>query len=538
MSPQDTRSPRTSPVARLPHVLAALILGLVGMTFAQQDHGVNEIYGEAVDAASSGGEIVVGTVYEPPSLDPIHNQADATTAVAVLMYQGLVYTDWSGTIRPLLATGWEVSDDGMTWTFDVREGVTFHDGTALTAADVKYSYDYIRSEDCGCAGSVYLNAIDTIEVLDDHTVAFHMAQPNSAILSGVANKLTGVFPEGYFDDPDAQSGLNDASVGTGPFMLEEFTPNESIRLVRNPDYWQPNAPYLDAITFISVPDGNSLLNGLRTGQIDLAQLARPQDVEQLEGMPNLQVQEQISWVQKSIDLQAGDGPTADQAVRQAISLAIDKQEVLQAAVQGYGEVIGLVPAGMQERWGAPLDELPMQGPDRERAREILADAGYDDGVEIQLTTIIGYDWMTPAAETLAAQLAEVGIEASIQRQDLGVWIDNWGARSFVDVTLNDWGTVPDPSLLFDAHFQMQPVGNDFRNWNDEEATELMTRAKQATEYEERYDLYVELQKRMARDAITVPLFSSYIVAVTQDDVQNYRQHPSGWYFGLARTWVD
>ena len=531
--------PRTRSRTWLTPLAVTLTLLLAAASaVAQESQTLDQIYGTAPTDVQQGGEVVVGIVYEPPALDPVHQQADATTAVTVLMYQGLAYTDWDGTIRPLLATGWSASDDGLTWTFDLREGVTFHDGSELTAADVKYSYDYIRSDACGCAGSVYLNAVESIEIVDDYTVAFHLASRNSAILAGVADKLTAVFPEGYFDEQGAQARLNQASVGTGPFMLDEFIPNQSIHLVRNPDYWQPGAPYLDAVTFISVPDGNSLLNGLRTGQVDLAQLARPQDVAQLEGVRGVSHQEQISWVQKSLDLQAGGGATEDLAVRQAISLAIDKQDILQAAVQGYGQVIGLVPAGMQERWGAELDELPMQGPDPERARQLLADAGYPDGVDVQITTIIGFDWMTPAAETLVSQLAEAGIRATVQRQDLGVWIDNWGARSFVEVTLNDWGTVPDPSLLFDAHFQMVPVGNDFRNWNNERATELLTQAKQATEYDERYDLYVEVQRMMAEDAITIPLFSSSIVAVSRDRVNNYVQHPSGWYHGLIRTWVE
>ncbi|HRP47097.1 MAG TPA: ABC transporter substrate-binding protein [Trueperaceae bacterium] len=521
-----------------PLVATLVVLFALASAVAQESQPLDEIYGPAAPEASRGGEVVVGIVYEPPALDPVHQQADATTAVTVLMYQGLAYTDWDGTIRPMLATGWSASEDGLTWTFELRKGVTFHNGHELTAADVKYSYDYIRSEGCGCAGSVYLNAVDSIEVVDDYTVAFHLSSRNSAILAGVADKLTAVFPEGYFDGEGAQARLNQKSVGTGPFILEQFIPNQSIRLVRNPNYWQPTVPYLDAITFVSVPDGNTLLNGLRTGQIDLAQLARPQDIVQLAGVNGLSHQEQASWVQKSLDLQAGGGVTAEKAVRQAISLAVDKGEILQAAVQGYGQVIGLVPAGMQERWGAPLDELPMRGPDPERARELLAEAGYPDGVDIQITTIIGFDWMTPAAEALASQLAEAGIRTTIQRQDLGVWINNWGARAFVDITLNDWGTVPDPSLLFDAHFQMRPVGNDFRNWNNEEATKLFTRAKQATEYDDRYELYAEAQKMMAEEAITIPLFSSSIVAVTQDRLHNYVQHPSGWYFGLIRTWVE
>ncbi|MEX2534761.1 MAG: ABC transporter substrate-binding protein [Trueperaceae bacterium] len=517
----------------------ALLLALgVALSLAQSSD-VAGIYGPDVsDEAQTGGEIIVGLVYEPPALDPIHQQADATTALTVLMYQGLVYTDWDSDVQPLLATDWTVSDDGLTYTFNIREGVKFHDGSDLTAADVKYSYDYLRDPSSGGAGSVYLNAIDEIVVVDDYTVEIRLSSPNSAILAGLDNKLSGIFPEGYWETPNAQAMLNQQSVGTGPFMLEEFLPNQSITLVRNPDYWQPGVPYLEAITFVSVPDGNSLLNGLRTERIDLSLLARPQDSEQLTGIDGLNIEEQVSWVQKSIDLQAGAGVTANEQVRQAIALAIDKEQILQAAVQGYGAVIGLMPAGMQDRWGVPLDELPNQGPDIERAQELLTEAGYPDGLDVKITTIIGYDWMTPAAETLAAQLARVGINATIERQDLGVWINNWGARSFTDITFNDWGTIPDPSLLFDAHFQMLPVGNDFRNWENEQATELLTLAKQATGYEERHEYYAQVQELMAESAPTVPLFSSYIVAVSQDYVRNYDQHPSGWYFGLIKTWLD
>lgn len=534
---QDQRSRR---VHRFRHIalLFAIILGLVAMANAQQEQPIANIYGDPAPNANPGGNITVGIVYGPPGLDPIHQQADATLSVDVLMYQGLVYTDWNGAFKPLLATSWDESPDGLTWTFHIRHDVKFQTGQPLTSADVKYSYDYIRSKDCGCAGSVYLNAVDHIDAPDPYTVVFHLKSPNSAILAGVANKLTAVFPKGYFDSADAQSKLNKTSVGTGPFMLKSFTPNQSITLVKNPNYWQPGVPYLDKITFVNVPDETSLLNGLRNGRIDLALLARPQDVQQLSSNESLHIQKQVPWVWKSIDLQCGSGVTANVKVRQAIALAINKQEVMQAAVQGYGEVIGEIPAGMQKLWGVPLDELPNQKPNLEKARQLLKEAGYPNGLTVNLTTIIGYDWMTPAAATIAAELQKIGIKVNVQRQDLGVWIKNWGAHTFKDLTLNDWGTVPDPSLLYDAHFQKQPIGNDFRNWNSDEGTKLLTEAKQATGHDARYKYYAQFQKLLAQDAPTIPLFSSYLVAVSQPKVHNYNQHPSGWYFGLIKTWVN
>jgi peptide/nickel transport system substrate-binding protein len=512
--------------------LAAAYFALSTPAMAQSEL----LYGPEPDADRQGGSLTYGSLVEPPALDPFHQGADARIRVTTLLYQGLFYEGDDGPI-PLLATGYEVSQDGLRYTFPLREGVTFHAGGPMTAADVKYSYDYIRDPDNGSPGAGDFNMVREINVIDDHTVEFVLSSPNASLPMTLGNKYGAVVPAGLFDDDGARAAMNETSFGTGPFTVREYQPNSYLELERFDGYWQQGLPYLDEITYLYLPNNAALLVALQNNRIDVAQLGRPQDAEQLEGNDNVVVQRWPSLEQKSLDLDSEYGPLQDVRVRQAISLAIDKDEILQAAIGGYGTVIHTVVAGMQDAWGVPVEELEYQGPDRERARELLEEAGVAGEVDIVLTTIAGYDWMDPAAVTLREQLADVGINMDIQRVDLGVWIDNF--RSYnMGFTFNDWATQPDPNLLFFRHFHKRPDGADFRNWNNDVASDLLARGQQTADSQERQEIYREFQKELARTVPTVMLFSADHVTVTNQRVHNFYQHPTGWHFGLAKTQVE
>jgi len=494
------------------------------------------LYGPEPDAERRGGSLTYGSLVEPPALDPFHQGADARIRVTTLIYQGLFYEGEDGPI-PLLARDFTVSGDGLVYTFHLREGVRFHTGGAMTAADVKYSYDYIRDPGNGSPGAGDFNMIAEIRIIDDMTVEFVLNSPNASLPMALGNKYGAVVPAGTFDADGARAAMNDRSVGTGPFMIREYQPNSFLELERFADYWQPGLPYLDEITYLYLPNNAALLVALQNNRVDVARLGRPQDAEQIEGMPNITVQRWPALEQKALDLDSNYGALSDERVRQAISLAVDKDEILQAAIGGYGTVIDTIVAGMSDSWGVPRDQLEFQGTDRERARALLAEAGHGGGVDLTLTTIIGYDWMDPAAVTLREQLAEVGINLEIRRVDLGVWIDNFRSRN-MGFTFNDWATQPDPNLLFFRHFHQQPQGADFRNWNNDAASELLRQGQQESDPETRRAIYRDFQKELARSVPTIMLFSADHVTVTSNRVHNFWQHPTGWHFGLVKTQLD
>ena len=407
------------------------------------------------------------------------------------MYQGLFYEAVDGEAAPLLAESYEVSPDKLVYTIKLRQGVKFHTGQPMTAKDVAYSYNYIRDPKNGSPGAGDFTVITAIDAVDDATVKITLSQPNASLPMTLGNKYGAVIPAGYFDAPDAKTKLNQTSVGTGPFKLAEFKPNSNLTLARNPDYWEKGAPYLDQINFASIPNSASMLVGLTNKRVDLALLNRPQDVRQVEKVPGLKTERWPSLNQKAIDLGSEYAPLAD-AARAPGDRARRRQGRGDARLDRRPrQVIGTMVAAMQDRWGLPLAEVPNQKPDIEKAKKLLAEAGHASGLELNLTTIIGYDWMDPAAVTLREQLAKIGVKVNIQRVELGVWIKNFQSKQ-MGFTFNDWATQPDPNLLFYRHFRMAPEGADFRNWKNETASKLLDEGRAESDPAKRKAIYARL----------------------------------------------
>ena len=261
-----------------------------------------DLYGPISQNARNGGTLTMGSLVEPPGLDPFHQGADARIRVTVLVYQGLFYEATNGEAMPLLAESYEASPDKLVYTIKLRQGVKFHTGQPMTAKDVAYSYNYIRDPKNGSPGAGDFGTIKSIDVVDDHTVKITLSEPNASLLMTLGNKYGAVIPAGYFDAPDSKTKLNQTSVGTGPFKLTEFKPNSNLTLAKNADYWEKGAPYVDKINFVFVPNSASMLVGLTNKRIDLASLTRPQDVKQVERVPDLKIERWPSLNQKAIDL--------------------------------------------------------------------------------------------------------------------------------------------------------------------------------------------------------------------------------------------
>jgi peptide/nickel transport system substrate-binding protein len=495
------------------------------------------IYGKSDPTAKSGGRLTVGSLTEPPALDPYHQGADARIRVTVLAYQGLFFEDATGQPIPLLAESYTMSPDGLTYTFKLRRGVKFHTGQTMTSADVKYSYDYLRDSKNGSPGAGDFSTVESIEAPDENTVVFKLSRPNGLLPITLTHRYGGVIPKDYFaSGPEARTKLNEVSVGTGPFKLKQFRQNSVLVFEKFQDYWQKGLPHLDEVTFAFMPNSAAMVVAARSGRIDMGIFTRPQDAEQLTSVAGLKLVRTASMNQKSIDLGSEHPLLKDERVRQAIALAIDKEAVMKASIAGYGQVLGTMVAGMQERWGLPLAEVPNQKVDLDRARKLLADAGHPNGFEIDLTTIITYDWMDAAAVLISEQLKRIGIRVNIKKVELGVWVRNFQSKQ-MGFTFNDWPSSPDPSLLFYRHFRAAPLGADFRNWNNAPASALLDRGREESDYATRRAIYNDFQKMLASSVPTVMMFSSDLLTVERDRVRNHQQHPTGWYFGLVKTWV-
>jgi peptide/nickel transport system substrate-binding protein len=478
-----------------------------------------------------GGTLTVATTAETPSLEPHLEAAEVRTRRTVLIYENLVVMDADLVPQPQLAESWEQPDD-VTYVFKLREGVVFHNGKELDAEDVKYSYERLADPDVGSPGRGDMAVIDSITVEDKYTVRFTLTAPSASFLAAIGGRYSAVIPKDIIQTGDE---LRSEAVGTGPFMVEEWTPNQQLVLAKNPNYWQPDRPYLDQLVIQIIPDESSTVASLRTGDLGMAIIEDPQNYLLLQNDPNLVATRHPAIRWDVFDMACDTPPTDNPLVRRAILLALDKPAIAQAATQGISTIIGGIPPAMT-LYAAPLEDLPNQTRDVEQAKALLAEAGYPDGVDMTLRTITSLPTLVASAQVIEANLREAGIRANIEPVELGVWINDWNAKQSPP-TMNSWGGFTDPDLVYYRHFHSEPDGADFRRWNNEEADALLDAGRTTFDVEERQAIYLELQQLIAEDVPSIPLYSPDIVTVAQPQVQGYVQHPTGWYYGFAETWL-
>lgn len=480
-----------------------------------------------------GGSLVFATSIDVPSLEPHLESADAWHRRKVLVYENLTWVDNDVVPQPQLAESWEISDDGLEYVFHLREGVMFHNGKELDAEDVKYSLERQLDPEVGSAGRGDLTMIATIEVLDDYTLRITLVSPTGPFLAALGGRYNAVIPKD--SAPDGET-LRRTAIGTGPFMVDEFVPGERLVLTKNDNYWDEGKPCLDELTIQVIPDEQSTLAGLRAGTIDMAALEDANNYLLLENEPDLVLTRTPAIKHDTFELPCDIEPLTDPRVRRAIALAIDQEEIMEAGALGLGRVAGVMPMAMGF-WALPPEELPYDTRDLERSQELLEEAGYPDGFDMTLRTIVGYGTMAANAPVIADNLSDIGINVDVETVDLGVWIEDWRNRR-EPVTLNAWGGFMDPDLLFYRHFHQPPDGVDFRRCGSEELDALLDAGRSTVDPDERQQIYHEVQRKIAEDSSMLSLYSGDLLNVKQPYVEGYVQHPSGWYYGFTDTWLD
>lgn len=480
-----------------------------------------------------GGSLVFATSIDVPSLEPHLEAADAWHRRKALIYENLTWVDNDVVVKPQLAESWTISSDGLQYTFKLRQGVKFHNGKELDAEDVKYSLERQLDPNVGSAGRGDLIMIKSIEVVDKYTLKITLTEPSGPFLVALGGRYNAVIPKGSAPTGDT---LRRTAIGTGPFMVEEFVPAQRLVLKKNPDYWEKGKPYLDKLVIQVVPDEQTALAGLRAGTIDMVAIEDAKNFLLVKDDPNLVATRTPAIKIETLELPGDIKPVDNPKVRLAILLALDKQAIMQAGVMGLGQVIGGMPPAMKY-WALPPEQLPNQKRDVARAKQLLAEAGYPNGFDLTIRTIVGYATMAANAPVIAANLKDIGINVKIETVDLGVWIEDWRARR-EPVTLNAWGGFMDPDLLYYRHFHTPPKGMDFRRWNNPKADELLDKGRSTVDPAQRKVYYDELQRMMAEDPIMIPLYSPDLLNVMQKYVKGYVQHPSGWYYGFKDTWLD
>jgi peptide/nickel transport system substrate-binding protein len=477
-------------------------------------------------APKRGGTVVFATAALMASIDPHLEGADIWQKRKPLVYENLVWIDYNLMPQPQLAEGWEKQSDTV-YVFKVREGVKFHNGQTMDAEDVKYSYERVMDPKVGSGGRGDLVMIKRIDLVDRYTLRFVLNAPAASFLINLGGKYNGVIPKG--SAPTGKELLQRA-LGTGPFAVTEFQPNQRLVLRRHDAYWQPGVPYLDGITFVAVPDESSIVAGLRTDQVQFADFASTINYFQVRRVGHLDVirAPSIRWV--VLDLAGDIAPTNNPDVRRAIELAVDRPAILQTAGSGLGERLGVLPPAMKG-WAMPFSRLPNQNPNPDEARALLRKALPGGQASLVIRNIVGFPELAASVQVIADNLKRVGLTVRVETVDIGVWIKDFlGRRS--PSTMNVWGGFVDPDDAFYVHYHTPPQGRDFRRWNNKAMDALLDQGRVTPDRTERKHIYDKVQVMLADDPISVPLYAPDLVYAMQKSIRGFRPHPTGFYYGV------
>ncbi|OLB03012.1 MAG: hypothetical protein AUH14_14085 [Candidatus Rokubacteria bacterium 13_2_20CM_69_15_1] len=480
-------------------------------------------------AQPAGGTLTYASTALPPSIEPHMQGLDIWQQRKPLIYENLIWVDEALDAKPELAETWEQRSP-TEYVFHLRRGVRFHDGKELDAEDVKYTYDRVRDPKVS-PGANDLLVIKSIDVPDAHTVRVVLHAPAATFLINLGGKYNGVVPAGSAGDGRA---LLTRAIGTGPFSVEEFDPSRRLVLKRHAAYWGRTKPALERVVFQAIPDESSIVAGLRTGQVTMAQFGSAPSFRVAKSVATLQTIQAPSTRWVVLDLAGDMEPTSKIEVRQAITLAIDRAAILQIAGAGLGQRLGVLPPGMKS-WALPWQELPNAQRDVARARALLQKAGYTGRVSMKIRNIVGFPALAATLPVIVDNLREAGIDVQVETVDGGVWIKDWIVPQSPP-TMNEWGGFVDPDQAFHRHFHSAPGGKDFRRWNNKKADELLDAGRATLERARRKQIYDQVQRLMAEDPITIPLYSPDLLYAMQKSVKGFTPHPTGFLYGLR--WVS
>jgi len=432
-----------------------------------------------------GGAVVVGIQQEPGTFDPYLAQAADDREILFNICEGLYKCDAEGVMQPALATSHTLSDDAMTYTFTLREGVVFHNGDPFDAADVVYSFGLAMAEGSVVSG---LDGIESVTAPDDHTVVVRLKEPDVELLPFMSCPIV----------PEGASGLASDPVGTGPFRFDSYEIGQRVVLTRNDKYRVPELPYLDRVEFRIYANTDAAFLELKAGNVDVFPYLSFERADEIAD--RYEAREDIKNMVQLLALNNDRAPFDDARVRLAVNLAVDRQGLLELTNEGYGSALasGLSPA-LGRYYNDTLEG--MFDPDAERARSLLAEAGYADGFEMRITVPSNYGYHVKTAEVLVEQLKSVGIRASIVPVDWNTWITEvYKARNY-DATVIALTSEFTPKDVLSRY--VSTAGGNFINYENAEFDRVFAETLPLTDENARIAGFKQLQKILADDAASV-----------------------------------
>lgn len=476
-------------------------------------------------AQKYGGSLTISVPNSPPSLDPAYMEHGEEYIFAEAVYNRLTRMLPDFSVEPELAKSWDVSEDAKTWTFYLREDVKWHDGQDLTAEDVVFVFERMLHPDTGSVMREILGAVNEVKMVDDYTLSFHLDIGMADLPVLLADPKASIYPKHNVEN------LRRDPIGSGPFIFLDYLVGDRVDFERNDNYWQEGLPYLDSFIIRVQPDPVAALNALLTGEVDVIWNARIEHAQVIDGHPETQWLETASPGFNNMYMMTTEEPFDDNRVRLALKYTIDREAFVDAALGGHG-----IPAN--DHPVPPFSEyaldIPLREQDYDKARQLLKEAGYPDGIEITLHTSESRWGQLESAVVLQQMARPAGIEIELVNLDpTTFWADYWKVEPFL---VSNWfGRATVHQTLY-PYMHSTGVWN-FAHFHHPRLDELLDKGMAEVNEERRIEIYQEAQQILYDEGPwLLPYFKNYPVAL-RNEVMDYPLYPNQWV-NLHHVYID
>ncbi len=478
-------------------LLLLLLLGIGMSTLAQMSENV----------------LRVGQDAEWTGLDPHVASTVSSFYILANVVESLTTNNDAIELTPLLATEWSQSDDGLTWTFHLREGVHFSNGEEMTAEHVVFSMNRIINPDTGSGRVASVGGSDAVwEAVDSHTVSVTTPAPNAILPTQLASRAAAVVHPDSVDE----NGVIVVPIGTGPFVVTELDGTISMTLAKNEQYWQEGLPLLDAVEVTVIQEDAAREAALLGGEVDFVTSVASQAVQALQDNPDVQMLVSPALAYKYIGLNLMREPLNDARVRQAIAYAINRDDLCAAGDFGLCTPLYGGPIDTGSPWY--FDYAPYSQ-DLDKAKALLAEAGYPDGFEMELMPTSTYQDTVRQAQVLQAQLAAIGIQTTINAPEWAEWLELEGSFQY-DGYICSWNGLVDVEAYYYLQHRTDEVFN-FTGYSDPDFDALVDQGRQVADFDERYAIYEEANRILVDAVPYVYFYNPAFTRAMSPNVQGY-----------------
>jgi peptide/nickel transport system substrate-binding protein len=521
-------------------MLAAFLTACGGSAAGGGNSGAGESTNE--EEAAQGKPVKGGVLTFARSVDadvglnPINAPSNGSIFIIQQIFDQLVEIEGGPEVQPGLATSWKASPDGLTWTFHLRDA-KFSNGEPVTGEDVKFSIERFADPKINVNYATLGESIKDVEVVDPHTVKINLDHVDASFLDNISMFAAAIEPKKVVEEV-GDKAFGENPVGSGPFKVKSYTRGQKTVLERNPLYWRTGEPYLDGVVFEYIPDANTRVLKVRSGEADVADAIPYNQVASLESTEGISVEvaKALSWT--AIFLNSTKPPLEDVKVRQALNYATPKEAILESVLYGNAEIANSnIPP--LKYWDESLAPYPF---DLEKAEELMAESSVPDGFEMELTIPAGDPVAQQTAEIVKQEWGKIGVTLNIVPKEFGAMFGEWLEGKGGTAATFPAGALSSDTLSDDeiAAITLDPAGglNSLGTYYDNpKVNQLIKDAKGTLDEQQRAQDFAEVQKIALEDAPAVPLFFTKSITAVRDNVKGFQTYPIGWW-PLREAWLE